>query len=274
MRTTHSVPLSHTVTAAEAEGSGGSPASVGIFSSIRSASEALQRLRALGLDSATISVFTPGSSKQDLLSIPTSDTEQGGMGPALAGSVLGALGLGVGVLLFIPGLGPVSLLGALAAGALGVGSAAVGAAVGAKLERESLKGLLPVDELYLYEDALAQGKTIVVIAPPEEMEKKAVEALKASGAESIDAARESWWVGIRDSHKLTYASPERKALWDDPRCRRGFELAIRQGAKGLNEVEGKADLERTVPPAERTEAFWLGYIDGRAYCRRKEGANG
>jgi hypothetical protein len=249
-----------------------SPACVGIFPDLPAALEALRRLRQSGLKEEAISLFSPESSMRELAAtVPTSDTEQGGMGPALAGSIFGALGLGVGVLLFVPGLGPVTLLGALAAGLLGAGSAAAGAAVGAMLERKSLEGLLPVDELYLYEDALAQGRSIVIATPPTELEQLTKQVIESAGAESVNAARENWWVGIRDARKLAYESPARRSLWDDPDCRRGFELGLRHRARGLSEKEGRAELERELSPAERTEALLLGYEEGCAYRRPAAG---
>ena len=58
--------------------------------------------------------------------------------------------------MLIPGVGPVIAGGIIGAAILGVGGAATGAAAGAALERELADGL-PHDELYLYEDALRKG---------------------------------------------------------------------------------------------------------------------
>jgi hypothetical protein len=243
------------------------PACVGVFHTVESALQAAERLRAIGVQNDRISVFTPGPKPQPLSGVETSDTEQGGMGATMAGSILGALGLGIGVVLFVPVIGAVTVLGALAAGLMGAGGAAAGAAVGSMLERKSLDGLLPVDEIYVYENALAQGRSIVLVTPDEELVLEATEILKDAGAESIDAARETWWVGLKDWRKLNYDAPHPTGLWDDPLCRQGFEAALRHQAVGRSEVEGKAELSEQNPAVAKDGAFWLGYSVGAAYAR-------
>ncbi len=245
---------------------------VGVFHTVESALQAVEALRASGIQNDRISVFTPGPTRQPpLSSVETSDTEQGGMGAAMAGSILGALGLGIGVILFVPVIGAVSVLGALAAGLMGAGGAAAGAAVGSMLERKSLEGLIPVDEIYVYEDALAQGRSIVLVTPDDELATRAIEILKDAGAESIDAARESWWVGLKDWRKLNYDAPDQQtAPWDDPLCREGFEAALRHAAAGKSEMEGKAELAARRSAVAKDGAFWLGYSEGMTYARSRK----
>ena len=74
-------------------------------------------------------------------------------------------------------------LGALGALLFGLG----GAAVGAALDRNLREGL-PKDELYVYEDALRRGKT-VVIALGENEEEAARAAAPTSGPATNPAAR-------------------------------------------------------------------------------------
>jgi hypothetical protein len=78
---------------------------VGVFRSTRAAEMAVSQLERLGIVLDRVTVLTPGSSS-GLARVPTSDTEQEGMGPAHAGAISGALGLGLGVALFIPGIVP------------------------------------------------------------------------------------------------------------------------------------------------------------------------
>jgi hypothetical protein len=251
--------------ALEAKDPKAGPACVGVFHTVESALHAVNALRASGIQNDRISVFTPGSTPHPLSSVETSDTEQGGMGAAMAGSILGALGLGIGVMLFVPVIGAVSVLGALAAGLMGAGGIAAGAAVGSMLERKSLEGLIPVDEVYVYEDALAQGLSIVLVTPDVELAAETMQILKAAGAASIDAAKESWWVGLKDWRKLNYDAPDQEGLLEDPAYREGFEVALRHEAVGKSDVEGKADLA-----AERPAPFWLGYSEGRAYAHSRK----
>jgi hypothetical protein len=245
------------------------PACVGVFVSVRAARNAVEMLRAMGVRNDSISVFTPNSPEELLAYVKTSDTEQGGMGAAMAGSIFGALGLGLGIVLFVPVIGTVSVLGALASGLVGAGSAAAGAAVGSYLERKSLAGLLPADEIYVYEDALARGRSIVLVTPDSDRAEETLEVLKSAGAETIDAARESWWVGLRDWYEANYQAPEPAVLWDNPLCRIGFEAALRHDALGKSETEGKAELADENPGAAHDDALWIGYSEGRAYARAR-----
>src|SRR5262249_54486421 len=85
------------------------------------------------------------------------------------------------------GAGVAALCGA--AGAIG------GVKAGEKLEETTRTGV-PKDELYLYEDALAHGRGVLFVEPrTEEEERTARAVLLSSGAESLEAAREAWWVG-------------------------------------------------------------------------------
>ena len=247
------------------------PACIGVFPTEEGIPQALEGLRAAGIQNDRISVFTPGPARHPLSSVETSDTEQGGMGAAMAGSILGALGLGMGVILFVPVIGAITVLGALAAGLMGAGGAAAGAAVGSILERRSLQGLIPVDELYVYEDALAQGCSLVLVVTPDDaLAAQTLEILKAAGAESIDSARESWWLGLKDWRKGNCDAPDHTALWDDHLYREGFVAALRHEAAGRGEVEGKAELSAQPPGVPRDEAFWLGYTEGRAFAHFRD----
>ncbi len=266
MKLTSSFPASESV------GRNSTQACVGVFPSLTDAHQAVKALCKLGISKDKISIFIPGPERHPLTSVATSDTEQGGMGAAMAGSILGALGLGIGVILFVPVIGPVSVVGVLAAGLSGVGGVAAGALVGATLERMSLKGLLPVDEVFVYESALAQGRTIVLVAPEDHLRTNALDILKDAGAESIDAAAESWGVGLRDWCKLKYTVPGAKDLWEDPLCRQGFELGVWHEALGKGDIGGKSEILAQRPEVEKAEAFWLGYSAGRNYAHSRKHA--
>src|SRR5258705_4300099 len=100
--------------------------------------------------------------------VPIDDTEQPGMGAAMGGTVGGAMGVAGGASLgaaaaslLVPGVGPVIAGGILGAALLGVGGTAAGIAAGGALEKELVSGL-PHDELYLYEHALREGNSVVI----------------------------------------------------------------------------------------------------------------
>ena len=108
---------------------------------------------------------TPEASLQQIDAVPTEDGEQPGMGKALGGVIGGAMGLAarpaVVASLLLPGVGAVIAIG-LGAGTLGIGGAVAGAAGGGALEGLLTRGL-PKDEIFLYEDALRQGRTVIIV---------------------------------------------------------------------------------------------------------------
>src|SRR4051794_5121233 len=178
----------------------------GIFKSRADAERAVANLRSAGVAFDRINLLTPGTSDEEVEeTVPTTETEQPGMGGALGGTVGGALGAAGGMTigaatasLLVPGVGPILAAGIIGAALFGVGGAAAGAAAGNALE-ESVEGL-PHDELYVYEDALRQGRSIIIVVADDDTQADGARAiLSQAGAESIDAARESWWVGLRDA---------------------------------------------------------------------------
>ncbi|MFN2387604.1 MAG: hypothetical protein ABR576_15210, partial [Thermoanaerobaculia bacterium] len=101
---------------------------VGIFSSREPAERAFQSLRASGIPSDRLTLLTPGSSEGQIHAVPTTETEQPGMGKAVGGVVGGVFGATTGLglaeaaaSLLIPGVGPVAAIGLAAAALLGAG---------------------------------------------------------------------------------------------------------------------------------------------------------
>src|SRR5687767_14534208 len=176
----------------------------GIFSSRGKAEEAVRQIHSLGVPNDRIALLTPGMDDERVeKAVPTADSEQPGMGSAMGGAVGGAMGAAGGatlgaaaVSLLVPGVGPVIAGARLGAALLGAGGAVTGMAAGEALEEELVAGL-PHDELYLYEDALSNGRSVVIAFLEDEGAVYAAQgALAAAGAESIDEARENWWIGL------------------------------------------------------------------------------
>src|SRR4051812_2363274 len=134
------------------------------------------------------------------------------------GAVTGsAMGLSAAAF-FVPGIGPLLAIG-MAAGAL------VGSVAGGALENFIFPGI-PEQELYVYQDALRKGRTgVVALAEDDHQAKAAREVFEQAGAESIDRAREMWWLGIRDVEQEHYA-PVGDFSADEQYFRRGFEAAL------------------------------------------------
>jgi hypothetical protein len=237
----------------------------GIFSRRQQAERALAALTAAGLPRDRISFLTPAGGDR-LSDVPTTEAEAPGVGTALgtvAGAAAGAAGgIGLGTLasVAVPGVGPVLAMGLLGAALLGAGGAAVGAAWD-----ESMQHGLPKDEVYLYEDALRHGRSVVIVLAEETAQAAQARAiLDSAGAESLDAARERWWIGLREAEAAHYApgGPES----EEPHFRRGFEAALHPDRRGRPWERVVADLRDRYGEACDHEAFRRGYERGRAWA--------
>lgn len=240
----------------------------GIFQSRAEAEAAVRKIHSQGLLNDRIALLTPGMDEKSIeRAVPVADTEQPGMGSAMGGTVGGAMGVAGGATLgaaaasvLIPGVGPVIAGGLLGAAILGAGGAAAGAATGHALE-DSLEAGLPHDELYIYEDALRKGRSVVVGFVEDDDKLPAVrQALANSGAESIDQARENWWVGIRDDEENEYQKTGRKFKTDEPTYRRGFETACKSRTWWADQKELAASETEL-----KDEPFRCGYERGLNY---------
>jgi hypothetical protein len=156
-------------------------------------------------------------------------------------------------------------LGLAAAALLGVGGAVAGAAVGSALEN-TLEVGLPKDELFIYEDALRQGRAVlIVLAENTDQADQVREVLASAGAESLDAAHEHWWLGMRDAEAEAYTAEGFDFTTDEPRYRKGFEAALRPPAAGKSYDEALNFLHTHYPEEYREEAFRRGFARGRTY---------
>ena len=244
---------------------------VGIFRTRSQARAAVDRLLSEGLPTDRINLLTPGDWEGHVSEVPTSDTEQPGTAAALGGVVGGAMGasagFGLGPILaglLVPGVGAVTAIGFAAAALLGIGGAVGGAAAGHAME-ESLSDGLPRDELYVYEDALRTGKSVVVaLLDSDDEAGKARRALESAGSESLDAARDQWWVGLRDAEQADYESTgEGRFPIVERMYRCGFEAAQRPGITGKSFDEVKDALREAYLDCWENQAFRRGFERGQ-----------
>ena len=239
----------------------------GVFLKLGDAQEAAVRIkRDLSVQMERINVLAPGASESELASVATTDAEQPGVGKAFGGLLGGALAaaggmeLGVAVAsLMMPGVGPVLAIGAAAAALAGAGGVAGGAALGKHMDESVTRGL-PTDELYLYKDALRKGRSILIVqSDDEEQATKVRSLLSSAGAESLDAARESWWVGLRDATEVKYMDDEEFNIY-----RRGFEAAHHSEVFGNSFDDALPHLLKHYPGELCNKpAFRMGYNRGR-----------
>jgi hypothetical protein len=245
---------------------------VGIFTSRVVAERAAERLHTLGIAQEHINFLVPGASELQLEQVPTTETEQPGMGPAIGGVVGGAMGASGGLVapailsVLIPGIGPITAIGFAALGIIGlVGGAVAGAAAGSALENAMSDGL-PKDELFVYEDALRQGRTVLIALTEDASQaEEARKALAQAGAESLDAARDKWWLGLRDAEAEAYTAQGWNFTQDETTYRRGFEAALRTEVAGKPYADVVGYLQTQYGDMYNNEAFRRGYERGRAY---------
>jgi hypothetical protein len=245
----------------------------GIFDSMKKAEKAFSELQTqAGFRPDDLVLLTPGSSTRELDAVPTDEGEQPGMGSAIGGVVGGALGLAAGTVvanLVLPGIGTILAVG-LGAGALGIGGAVAGAAGGGAIENQ-LSGGLPKDEIFLYEDALKQGRTVVIgTSTDDKIVEKGRGVIERHGAETMDAARDRWWIGVRDAEEEQYDAGEFSK--DESRYRSGFEAALHPECRGKTYENAAAKLRELHSDVCEDQAFRCGYERGRAYSASREKA--
>jgi hypothetical protein len=246
---------------------------VGIFNSLADAKRGAALLRSLGIQENRISVLAPGTRDTEVEArIPTADTEQPGMGQALGGTVGAALGVAGGLeagaavaSILVPGVGPVLAIGLIGAALLGTGGAFVGAAAGEALEEGIMQGL-PRDELYVYEDALRRGRAVLIgFAEDDEVAARARAELSQAGAESLDSAREEWWIGLRGAEEAHYIKNGGDFKVDEAKYRLGFEAALHPDRRGQSYEQTLPTLHDEYGDDCHTVAFRNGYERGRSY---------
>lgn len=240
---------------------------VGIFSERNSAEVAMEHLRLAGFDQQNIVLLTPEIADQKLRQVPTDEAEQPGMGKVIGGVAGGAAGLAGGALvasLVLPGIGPILAIG-IGAATFGVGGAVVGGAAGDSLENLLSRGL-PKDEIFLYEDALRQGRTLVIaLAENEDWINRSRVIMERDGAESLDAARKEWWIGLRDTEKAEYDSSNGSFDGAEQIYRRGFEAALEPQCRGKSLQDARGLLHERDRALCDQEPFRRGYERGQKY---------
>ena len=252
----------------------------GVFQARAAAERSVQDAVKAGIPADKITLLTPGSMDQvekEMSTVPVDTTEQPGMGKAIGALLGGGVGITGGSLLaaLIPGVGPITAIGLLGAAIAGAAGATVGATVGDKMEKSSVEGL-PEDEIFVYEDALRQGRSVVVaMAENKESASLLRDLMKNEGAESVDAAREQWWIGLRSAEESHYSKTGKNFADDERFYRLGFQAALhaRTRCMEFDQVSGEMnaaleDVKREHPGADVEEAFLRGYQRGRDYYQQ------
>jgi hypothetical protein len=246
---------------------------VGIFASRSAADNAARLLRGRGFAEDQISMLLPGEPPPAVeAEVPTEEAEQSGVGQAIGGVVGGAAGASAGMLvasLLVPGVGAVTAIGIAAAALLGAAGAVGGVKAGGALEKT--RHGIPKDELYLYEDALMHGKSLVFAHPETDPQvSTAHKTLQDAGAESLESARDAWWVGIRDAEKAHYDALEGDFESSEEVYRQGLLAGLQPDFRGKTFENARPQLRSRFGDAVDHTAFRTGFVRGAERARDRE----
>lgn len=249
----------------------------GVLANRTDAERVARNLESFGVSRKRVTLLFPDE-RRATASVPVSPTEQPGMGKALGGVVGAAVGTaggahaGMALATAIPGVGPVFAIGALASVILGAIGAGAGIAAGGALENATTTGL-PEDELFVYEDALRKSRSVIIVTAEDDDSAEAIRNFfQAEGVESVDAARQQWWIGLRSAEQEHYSSLGKDFSVDEQFYRMGFEAALhaRNRCKEYDQMLSEMavqleELKGRYPNVDIEEPFRRGYERGRAY---------
>lgn len=242
---------------------------VGVFKTRADAERSAAALESAEIAKSKIHLLTPETTKAELASVPTQGAEQPGMGKAMGAVVGGAMGLAGGLEVaeflaaLLPGVGAIVAIGLSSSAILAALGAFGGGAIGGALEN-SIFTELPEDELFVYKDALRKGRSVLIVTADSGREANFVrDKLKAAGAESIDQARQDWWLGMRNVEKERYEVGGGDFEEDESEFRAGFEASHHPENENKTYEQADPQLTTQYPEIHDSTAFRLGYQRGR-----------
>jgi hypothetical protein len=221
----------------------------GVFPSRDDAERVFAALRSSGVSATKIALLAPGD-------------------PVDGGELLTSTTL---VAVLLPGVGLVTGAGLLGIAILRAAGAAIGAVAGGSLEDGAED--LPEDEIFVYEDVLRKGRSVVIVLAEDGTAAESIrQSFLEQGANTIDAARQEWWIGLRGTEDEHYSASGRNFTNDEKFYRLGFEAALhaRTRCKEFDQVSAEMsskleDLEQQYPDVPIEEAFTRGYQRGREH---------
>ncbi|HEY0323117.1 MAG TPA: hypothetical protein VGC66_19325 [Pyrinomonadaceae bacterium] len=249
----------------------------GIFDSRSGAERAVELLLSIGVNDKHLALLAPGTPDEEVEdAVARTETEEKGAGKKVGGAMGRGLGILGGIMVggavgsvFVPGVGAVLAAGILAAAILGTMGARLGKAAGSEID-ETVVSSLRHDEIHIYEEALRQGRTILIaMVSQEEMAEATRKVLLRAGAISLDEAHESWWSGLRRAEEEEeYARRGHDFTADEPLYRRGFEAAQHPAWRGKPFAEVTGELRGRYGDDYQKEAFRRGYERGLQHYQR------
>ena len=93
--------------------------------------------------------------------------------------------------------------------------------------------------------------------------------LADGGAESLDAARKDWWLGLRDGEQEHYRALGHNFELDEDVYRAAFTSVLRRECRGKSIDEVADCLKWWYPDVWDSEPFQRGYERGRKYWQQQ-----
>ncbi|HEX6730092.1 MAG TPA: hypothetical protein VF074_08785 [Pyrinomonadaceae bacterium] len=245
----------------------------GIFKSRAEAEDVVRELRSLNIPEKEIGFLTPEMSDEELEArAQITDTEKPGLGKAMGAAVGGAMGAAGGATLGIaaatlavPGIGPIIAAGVIGAALLGAAGAATGAVAGDAVE-EALGEGLPHENLFIYEEALRRGNSVVIaFVDDDDIANHAREIIRRRGSLDVDQIHESWWESRRDEERAHYETTGGDFGRGEERYRQGFQAALHPKRRSKSYAEVEPELKQHYDESELDSAFRQGYERGLRY---------
>jgi len=241
---------------------------VGIFHSAMAANGASKALHVAGITAGHLMLLTPETGSTTLHTV--SSEHPAGACDVKAGHVLGAASGFAGgllgsaaVMLVVPGVGPLLAVGTLVASVL-VG-VTVGATVGGLVQDTFTMALAPED-VFVYEEALRQKCSLLIVKPVDEQQREIARVLFARlGTERVDELREHWWRHRRQQEAAIYQGTGAEFAAHEVSYRRGFEAALDVRARGKTYTEAAHTLAQRDPAMYQDAVFHYGFDRGQAY---------
>jgi hypothetical protein len=108
---------------------------------------------------------------------------------------------------------------------------------------------------------------LFIVAVNSEQAETSRKIFARNGAESVDAAREQWWVGLRDAEQEHYTREGQEFYQDEKEYRLGFESALHLQTRGRSYDEVSGYLRSLYLDIYRRDSFRRGYERGQRHYR-------
>jgi len=147
---------------------------------------------------------------------------------------------------------------------LGVGGAATGAVAGEATE-EFLGEGLPHEDLFVYEDALRKGHSVVVAKVDDGDESRTKEIMQRHRSLDVDELTDNWWQEHQNAERTSYQAQGGDFDRDEESYRRGFQAALHGKYRGKPFDDVQQELRNSYDEQQLDSAFRQGYERGRRY---------